>query len=119
MNTIRPAIDGKYFKPAPWHKTHILAFHATTSIISGYGGKEIPPFSRTFIGGEQDVRGFEIWGITPIAFIASEASVNVLNNDGSRAYPEGGFAADADIGAGDACPFPRISSLRRAATGNR
>ena len=35
------------------------------------------------MGGEQDVRGFEIWGITPIAFIASSASINVLNSDGT------------------------------------
>ena len=83
VNTIQPAFDFKYFKRAPWHKTHILAFHATTSIISGYGGKEIPPFSRTFIGGEQDVRGFEIWGITPIAYIASSTSVPVYNTDGT------------------------------------
>jgi outer membrane protein insertion porin family len=52
-------------------------------VITGYGGKLIAPFSRTFIGGEQDVRGFEIWGITPIAYVASSGSVNVLNNDGS------------------------------------
>jgi outer membrane protein insertion porin family len=83
VNTIRPAIDLKYFKPAPWHRSHILAFHAMGSMITGYGGKFIPPFSRTFIGGEQDVRGFEIWGITPIAFVASSASVNVLNADGT------------------------------------
>ena len=43
----------------------------------------IPPFSRTYIGGEQDVRGFEIWGITPIAFVASSSQVNVLNDDGT------------------------------------
>jgi outer membrane protein insertion porin family len=42
-----------------------------------------PPFARTFIGGEQDIRGFEIWGITPIAYIASSANVNVYNNDGT------------------------------------
>jgi outer membrane protein insertion porin family len=83
VNTIRPAIDAKYFRLSPLSRKHVLGFHATTSIISGYGGKEIPPFARTFIGGEQDVRGFEIWGITPIAFIASSAAVNVLNNDGS------------------------------------
>jgi outer membrane protein insertion porin family len=53
------------------------------SLITGYGGKFIAPFSRTFIGGEQDVRGFEIWGITPIAYVASSAAVNVLNDDGS------------------------------------
>lgn len=77
-------IEGKYFKPAPWHKTHILAFHLMGSMITGYGGKSIPPFSRTYIGGEQDIRGFQIWGISPIAFIPSEATINVLNNDGSQ-----------------------------------
>jgi outer membrane protein insertion porin family len=35
------------------------------------------------MGGEQDVRGFEIWGISPIAYVPSEATVNVLNDDGS------------------------------------
>jgi outer membrane protein insertion porin family len=83
VNTIRPAVDIKYFKMAPWHKSHVLAFHMMTSLITGYGGKYIPPFSRTFIGGEQDVRGFEIWGISPIAFIPSSTSVNVLNDNGS------------------------------------
>jgi outer membrane protein insertion porin family len=83
INTVRPAVDVKYFKPAPWHRSHILAFHALGSLITGYGGKYIAPFSRTFIGGEQDVRGFEIWGITPIGYVASSGSVNVLNNDGS------------------------------------
>jgi outer membrane protein insertion porin family len=83
INTLRPSVDVKYFKAAPWHRSHILAFHALGSLITGYGGKYIAPFSRTFIGGEQDVRGFEIWGITPIAYVASSGSVNVLNNDGS------------------------------------
>ena len=83
VNTVRPAIDFKYFHTAPWHKSHVLAFHAMTSLITGYGGKLAPPFSRTFIGGEQDVRGFEIWGITPIAYIASNANVPVFNDDGS------------------------------------
>ena len=84
VNTIQPVIEGKYFKPAPWHKSNILAFHLLASMITGYGGKEVPPFSRTYIGGEQDIRGFQIWGISPIAFIPSEANINVLNNDGSQ-----------------------------------
>jgi outer membrane protein insertion porin family len=83
VNTIRPTIDAKYFHPAPWHRSNILAFHLMGSSITGYGGKYVPPFSRTFMGGEQDIRGFEIWGITPIAFIPSSGSVNVLNADGS------------------------------------
>jgi outer membrane protein insertion porin family len=83
VNTISPTVDAKYFKPAPWHKSHILAFHAMGSMITGYNGKYVPPFSRRFMGGEQDIRGFEIWGVTPIAFIPSSTPVGVLNDDGS------------------------------------
>jgi outer membrane protein insertion porin family len=83
VNTIRPSFDFKYFHPNPLHRNHILAAHFMTSILSGYGGKNAPPFSRTYIGGEQDIRGFDIWGISPIAFIASQSSVQVFNNDGT------------------------------------
>jgi outer membrane protein insertion porin family len=83
VNTIGPAIDAKYFKAAPWHKSHVLAFHLSGSLITGYGGKEVPPFSRRYIGGEQDVRGYDFFEITPIAFIASSANVNVYNADGT------------------------------------
>jgi len=84
VNTIQPVIEGKYFKPAPWHRKHILAFHMRGAMITGYGGKEIPPFSRTYIGGEQDIRGFQTWSVSPIAFIPSEAVINVLNQDGTQ-----------------------------------
>ncbi len=84
VNTIQPTVEVKYFKPAPWHKTHILGFHFMGSMITGYGGKEVPPFSRTYIGGEQDIRGFEDWGISPIVFVPSESTINVLNQDGSQ-----------------------------------
>jgi outer membrane protein insertion porin family len=83
VNMIRPVVDAKYFRPSPINRNHILAFHGMASLLSGYGGKVAPPFSRMYIGGEQDIRGFEIWGISPVAFVASEASINVLNDDGS------------------------------------
>jgi len=53
------------------------------SFVTGYGGKLAPPFSRFYMGGEQDVRGFEIWGISPWAFVPDERAVVVLNDDGS------------------------------------
>ena len=83
VNTVRPTVDFKYFKPAPWHKSHILAFHFMGSMLTGYNGKLVPPFMRTYIGGEQDIRGFDIWGISPVAFVPSEATINILNADGS------------------------------------
>ena len=83
VNTVRPTVDLKYFRPNPLNRNHILACHLMGSLLTGYGGKVAPPFSRTFIGGEQDVRGFDNWGITPIAYIPSQATVNVYNNDGT------------------------------------
>ena len=35
------------------------------------------------MGGEDDIRGFDILTISPIAFIPTSTQVNVLNNDGT------------------------------------
>lgn len=83
VNVIRPAIDAKYFRSSPLHRGHILAFHGMGSLLTGYGNRVAPPFSRMYIGGEQDVRGFDIWGISPVAYVASEATINVVNADGT------------------------------------
>ena len=83
VNTVRPTLDVKYFHPNPLNRNHILAFHLMGSLLSGYGGKVAPPFSRMFVGGEQDIRGFDNWGVTPIAYIASQATVKVYNDDGT------------------------------------
>src|ERR1035437_5940324 len=69
VNTIRPTLDAKYFKQVAWHKSHILAFHAMATTITGYGGKYVPPYSRTFMGGVPDIRGIAIWGIPSTGFI--------------------------------------------------
>jgi outer membrane protein insertion porin family len=83
VNTVSPTVDLKYFHVNPLHRNHVLAFHLMGVTSTGFAGKVIPPFSRGFIGGEQDVRGFEIWGITPIAFIPSSATVPVYNANGT------------------------------------
>ena len=84
VNTIRPTFDGQYYHVSPrWHK-NVLAFHLSASTLFGYGGKAAPPFSRTFLGGENDVRGFEFYSISPVAYLPSSASFPVLNPDGSQ-----------------------------------
>jgi outer membrane protein insertion porin family len=62
---------------------HVMGWRVLSRMVIGYGGKAAPPFNRVFMGGEQDVRGFDIWGIGPFAYIPSEANVAVLNEDGS------------------------------------
>jgi outer membrane protein insertion porin family len=83
VNTVSPTADFKYFHVSPLNKKHVLAFHLMATLSTGFNGKVIPPFSRGFIGGEQDVRGFEIMGITPIGWVPSSTPVNVLNDDGT------------------------------------
>jgi outer membrane protein insertion porin family len=84
VNTIQPTFDGQYFHASPRWRKNVLAFHFLATTITGFGGKVAPPFARSFIGGENDVRGFDFYSITPIAFLPSSASVNVLNPDGSQ-----------------------------------
>ncbi len=84
VNNIRPTFDGQYYRVSPRWRKNVLAFHLTASTLFGYGGKVAPPFSRTFLGGENDVRGFQFYSITPVAYIPSSAQINVLNPDGSQ-----------------------------------
>jgi outer membrane protein insertion porin family len=84
VNTIQPTLDVQYYHASPrWHR-NTLAFHLLATTITGYGGKVAPPFSRAFIGGENDIRGFDFYSVSPIAFIPSSANVPVLNPDGSQ-----------------------------------
>jgi outer membrane protein insertion porin family len=83
VDTVRPTLDAKYFHVSPLNKKHVIAMHAMSSLLTGYGGHVAPPFSRQYIGGEQDIRGFEIWGISPVAYIPSTAQTPILNADGS------------------------------------
>jgi len=82
VNMIRPTVSSTYFRRGFW-ANHVIGMRGMASYLTGYGGKLAPPFSRFYMGGEQDVRGFEIWGITPWIFVPSLAAVNVLNDDGS------------------------------------
>ncbi|HEV2201484.1 MAG TPA: outer membrane protein assembly factor BamA [Bryobacteraceae bacterium] len=83
VNQIEPVIDAKYFRKSPINAKHVLGFHFSGRYVTGYGGKTAPPFNRFFMGGEDDIRGFDIWAISPIAFVPIEGTVNLLNNDGS------------------------------------
>jgi outer membrane protein insertion porin family len=82
VNTIEPTLDAKYFRSG-FKKGHVMGFHLLSRFLVGYGGKVAPPFARYYTGGENDIRGFEIWGISPIAFLPTDATINVLNNDGT------------------------------------
>jgi len=84
VNMIKPTFDMQYFRRSPRWKSNVIAFHLLASTEFGYGGKVVPPFARTFIGGENDVRGFQFFQITPVAYLPTSAAIPVLNADGSQ-----------------------------------
>jgi outer membrane protein insertion porin family len=99
VNTLEPTVDLKYFRSG-FKRGHVIGMHGLFRFLTGYGGKVAPPFNRFFMGGENDIRGFNIWGISPIAYVPSTASVPVLNADGS---PRTQTLLDAD---GKLTPVP-------------
>lgn len=73
VNSITNVFDWKYFRPIQ-KRRNVLGFHATAAYTTGYGGKEVPPYSRFYMGGENDVRGFDIRSISPVTFIPTRTA---------------------------------------------
>ena len=82
INQIEPVIDAKYFRKG-LARTHVIGTHFSGRYLTGFGGKTAAPFNRFYMGGENDVRGFSIWGISPIGFIPTTTTVAFINPDGS------------------------------------
>jgi outer membrane protein insertion porin family len=68
VNTITNVFAYTRFHPI-YKKRNVLGLHYTIAHTTGYGGKEVPPFSRFYMGGENDLRGFDIRSISPVTFI--------------------------------------------------
>ena len=77
VNTISNIFDWKLFHPVN-KRRNTLGFHATGAFISGFGGREVPPFSRFYMGGENDIRGYDIRSISPVTFIPVRTQQQIL-----------------------------------------
>lgn len=82
VNMIEPTVEAKMFR-AGFMKGHVIGGRFLGRFVSGYGGKVAPPFNRFYMGGEMDIRGFDIWGVSPMAYVPSATQIDVLNSDGS------------------------------------
>lgn len=79
---MQPTVEAKYFKKVA-ERGNVIGMRFLVSFLTGYGGRVPPPFRRAFMGGETDIRGFEIFSIVPMAWIPDTTTVPVLNGDGS------------------------------------
>jgi len=85
VRTVEPGIDARHFLSG-FKRGHVIGMHLSGRVLIGYGALVPPPFSRYYLGGENDVRGFDSWSIGPIAYMPSTTFVNVLNNDGTLRF---------------------------------
>jgi outer membrane protein insertion porin family len=73
----------QYKKFVPVQKGHnALGFNIQGSFISGFGGLVAPPFQRSYMGGENDLRGFDIRSVSPVAFLPSVGTITLTDPSG-------------------------------------
>jgi outer membrane protein insertion porin family len=77
VKMVEPTFTFRYFHPA-W-KNHVVGVRLLGSFVTGYGGIAPPSFNRFYVGGEQDIRGFDIMAVTPIALIPSVSSTPLID----------------------------------------
>lgn len=90
VNTYSNTLTATYFRPT-YKKRNTIGMRLLTSMISGYGGKDVPPFNRFYLGGENDIRGFDFYTISPFVAIPNSTTEAVVYTDprviGSNGLP--------------------------------
>jgi len=82
VRSIRPIVQYKKFIPVQ-NRRNAIGYSINGSFISGYGGLVAPPFQRFYMGGENDIRGFDIRSVSPVAFLPSSNVITLTNPDGT------------------------------------
>ena len=83
VRSFRPIFQYKQFHPMQAKGRNAIGFAVNASYITGFGGLVAPPFQRFYMGGENDVRGFDIRSISPVAFLPSSNVITLTNPDGT------------------------------------
>ncbi|MGO9591464.1 MAG: outer membrane protein assembly factor BamA [Candidatus Acidiferrales bacterium] len=76
VDTISNTFTMAYYRPMHHHR-NVLALRVQGAEINGFSGREVPPNNRFYLGGEQDVRGYEFYTISPFVFIPYQTSTQV------------------------------------------
>jgi outer membrane protein insertion porin family len=79
----RPLISFTQFVPLPKGKGNTLGMRFQASFINGFNGFSAPPYQRFYMGGETDLRGFDIRTVSPYVFVPTVQAFPLTNPDGS------------------------------------
>jgi outer membrane protein insertion porin family len=82
VNSIRPIVQYKEFIPVN-NRRNAFGFNVQGSFITGFAGLVAPPFQRSYLGGENDLRGFDIRSVSPVAFLPNIGAITLTNPDGT------------------------------------
>jgi outer membrane protein insertion porin family len=81
VRTIRPVAEFKQFRPT--RRGHVLGYRVQGAFLTGYGGRVAPPFERLSLGGDNDLRGFDIRHVSPRVFLVQRVDLPLQNPDGT------------------------------------
>ncbi|MGA8761939.1 MAG: outer membrane protein assembly factor BamA [Candidatus Sulfotelmatobacter sp.] len=81
VRSIRPIAQYTQWFPMQ-NRRNALGFRVQGSFISGFGGLVAPPFQRFYMGGENDIRGFDIRSVSPVAFLPSAGAITLTTPTG-------------------------------------
>ena len=82
VRSVRPIVQFTHWTPVQ-KRRNTVGFRVQGSFISGFGGLVAPPFQRSYMGGENDLRGFDIRSVSPVAFLPSNGAITLTNRDGT------------------------------------
>jgi len=77
---VRPVFEWKRWTPMNKDR-NTLGIRVQGTFITGYAGNVAPPFERFFVGGDNDLRGFDIRSVSPMAFLVDKVDFPLLTPD--------------------------------------
>jgi outer membrane protein insertion porin family len=112
VNTFTNIFEYKKFRPVN-KRRNVFGYRARLGYITGYGGKDIPPYSRFYMGGEDDIRGYDIRSISPVTFIPTETAIPVsypdpLSGGALRSFAVPTLVYTATLPGGDVQAFGNV-----------
>jgi outer membrane protein insertion porin family len=76
VDTISNNVNFQYYHPN-YHRRNVIALRWMAAMTTGYNGREVPPNYRFYVGGEQDVRGYDFYTISPFVFIPDSTTTTI------------------------------------------
>jgi outer membrane protein insertion porin family len=96
VNTITEIVEAKYFRPN-YHRRNVIALRFLGAYETGFSGRVIAPYSRFYLGGETDLRGFDVRTVSPVVFVPTQTTSSFTVQDPHRIGPGGPLSVPISI----------------------